>query len=64
MRHPCVVYWKGYTQLCVTACVGIHYFQLIGDRKIYSTLLYLVNVCNRGRMNVSSYIYISNYCAY
>ena len=40
-----------YTQLFVTACVGIHYFLLTGDRKIYSTLLYLVNVCNRGRIN-------------
>jgi len=24
---------------------------LTGDRKIYSTLLYLVNVCNKGRIN-------------
>ncbi|KAH3690639.1 hypothetical protein DPMN_191326 [Dreissena polymorpha] len=36
----------------VTACVGIHFFLLTGDRKIYSTLRYLVNVCyNKGRIN-------------
>ncbi|KAH3691345.1 hypothetical protein DPMN_190901 [Dreissena polymorpha] len=38
--------------LFVTACVGIHFFLLTGDRNIYSTLLYWVNVCNnKGRIN-------------